>query len=71
MNAKKCDRCNKFYDAYTPDGDTYRSNMLIFAEDIMDRGFPSYCEHRQFELCPECMKDAIKFMNEKLPIRKE
>lgn len=70
MNAKKCDRCEKFYDPYKPSADHKYSNMIIFAEDkesfrgLMDI---SYSEIRQFELCQECMKDAVEFMQEKLP----
>lgn len=62
MNAKKCDRCNKFYEAYNPDETLKYSNMLIFAKDYADECGIGYCECRQFELCPECMAAAVKFM---------
>lgn len=63
MNAKKCDRCSKFYEPYHPDAALKNSNMLIFAEDYEDAyGNPDYMEWRQFELCPECMGAAVKFM---------
>ena len=68
MNAKKCDRCEKFYDPYKPTTDHKYSNMIVFSEDTTYReGQPTYVEHRQFELCPSCMLDAVKFMQEKLP----
>lgn len=68
MRAIRCDRCEKYYDPYEPKGDTYGSNMLIFAEDDLTA---SYYEKRQFELCPECMREAVKFMQAKLPPVKE
>lgn len=68
MRAIKCDRCEKYYDPYAPKKDTYGSNILIFAEDDLTA---SYYEIRQFELCPDCMRDAVKFMREKLPTVKE
>ncbi len=63
MNAKKCDRCQMFYEPYNPDETLKHSNMIIFAEDYEDAyGNPDYMEWRQFELCPDCMLDAVKFM---------
>lgn len=63
MNAKKCDRCERFYEPYQPDAALKFSNVLIFAEDFQtDYGESGYYERRQFELCPECMADAVKFM---------
>lgn len=62
MNAKKCDRCERFYEPYQPDAALKHSNMLIFAEDYTDEYGPGYCERRQFELCPDCMTAAVKFM---------
>ena len=63
MNAKKCDRCNRFYEPYKPDETLKHSNMLIFAEDHEDAyGNPDYVEWRQFELCQDCMADAVRFI---------
>lgn len=67
MNAKKCDRCERFYEPYQPDAALKFSNMLIFAEDFAENqkewpGESGYYERRQFELCPDCMADAVKFM---------
>lgn len=59
MKAIKCDRCGKYYDPYKGTMALKNSNMLIFAEDDGDN---SYYEHRQFELCPDCMLAAVKFM---------
>lgn len=68
MEAKKCDRCGMFYSQYEPNGDQYYSNMLIFGEDDLTA---SYYDRRVFDLCPSCMRDAVKFMQEKLPPIKE
>lgn len=65
MKAIKCDRCEKYYDPYKPKVDTYKSNMLIFAEDAGPA--IGYYENRQFELCPKCMLEVVEFMQEKLP----
>ena len=63
MNAKKCDRCRQFYEPYSPDETLKHSNMLIFAEDHVDAyGNQDYMEWRQFELCPDCMFEAVRFM---------
>ena len=61
MKAKKCDRCRKYYEQYEPGHDLKFSNMLIFAEEADDVG---YLEKRQFDLCPDCMYEAVKFMHE-------
>lgn len=71
MRAIKCDRCEKYYDPYVPKANTYESNMLIFAQDGGPTNGIGYWENRQFELCPECMQDAVRFMREKLPKVKE
>lgn len=67
MNPKKCDRCRSSYEPYQPDAALKHSNMLIFAEDFttIDKewtGDFGYYERRAFELCPDCMADAVKFM---------
>lgn len=65
MNAKKYDRCERFYEPYQPDAALKFSNMLIFAEDFTaDGGVSGYYERRQFELCPDCMTTAVKFIQE-------
>lgn len=65
MDAKKCDRCRKFYEPYHPDAALKNSNILAFAEAYTDAyGNPDYFEHRLYELCPDCMMEAVKFMQE-------
>lgn len=63
MNAKKCDRCGRFYEPYQPDAALKNSNVIIFAEEYTNAdGNSDYYEQRQFELCPNCMADAVRFM---------
>lgn len=63
MNAKKCDRCRMFYEPYQPDAALKNSNVIIFAEGYIDvDGRSDYYEQRQYELCPSCMLDAVRFM---------
>lgn len=63
MNAKKCDRCRMFYEPYQPDAALKNSNVIIFAEEYTDvDGRSAYYEERQYELCPSCMLDAVRFM---------
>jgi hypothetical protein len=60
MNAKKCDRCRMFYEPYEPDAALKHSNVIIFAEKCETSfGESGYV---QFELCPGCMQDAVRFM---------
>ena len=67
MRAIKCDRCEKYYEPYNPKEDLKHSNMIIFAEDSVDsHGYQSYVEWRQFELCRDCMRAAVDFMQGKL-----
>lgn len=68
MKAIKCDRCKKYYDPYEPSEATLNSNKLIFAEGD---SIGSYYEVRQFELCPECMREAVQFMQKKWTMVKE
>lgn len=63
MNAKKCDRCTKFYTPYVPTEATKMSNLLILAESKEDG---NYIEWRQFDMCEDCMKDLCSFMWAKL-----
>lgn len=53
MNAKKCDRCMRFYDEYTDS-----ANLILTAIErppfIQD-----YEEIHRWELCPDCMKEML------------
>jgi hypothetical protein len=63
MDAKKCDRCGKFYEPYQPGAAHKNSNILIFAEEyVTSDNVSGYCEQRQYELCSDCMLAAVHFM---------
>ena len=68
MDAKRCDRCEVFYMPYKGDGKSYYSNMLIFSDDNQHGG---YVEIRRFELCPNCIREAQQFMQEKIAEKEE
>lgn len=58
-NAKKCDRCKRFYDRYNEKNDRKRINALVPA-NVDGRG--KYWAHNEIELCPECMDEFNDWM---------
>ncbi len=48
MDAKKCDRCGEFYDAYDTKNYTMRKRNGMFWENV--------------DLCPKCYEDFVAFM---------
>lgn len=61
-NAKKCDRCNKFYNRSTRpkmiiDGDSYSLYMAVAGEG------------REIDFCEDCIKKLEKFLNKGLDWR--
>lgn len=59
-NAKKCDRCARYYDKYNEKNDSEKINALIPA-NVDTRG--KYWSHETIELCPECMKEFKKWIS--------
>lgn len=60
MNAKKCDRCGKYYDSYGTNSDHKNTNAVMFVN--VDRN-GHYFSHGIIDLCPECMnevKESVK-----------
>lgn len=59
-NAKKCDKCNKFYSPYEVGmrkrvGATYSpTNSVAFCDDALRFSF-------RLDLCPECLKNAVDY----------
>ena len=67
-NAKKCDRCGKFYveNASFPvdqHGDHYIGGVMTMTTS----GF----HHKNYDLCDDCLKDFNEFIRERAFIRKE
>lgn len=58
-DAKKCDRCQKYYDKYKIRVDSYPANRIKLGDHIN-----TYCG---YDVCPECMKEFINFMN--IPVK--
>jgi len=62
MNAKKCDRCGKFYDTYsypvTQKGPYRHGNGLELENEVW--GNNHYIE--RFDLCKDCMDELEDFL---------
>lgn len=63
-NAKKCDRCESFYDVYAFEvkrnvsGPVYEINNMT-----LGKGLNNYFV---FDLCPRCMKKLLEFVGAEL-----
>lgn len=57
--AKKCDRCGKLYELY--DGVLFTDNRKYYAVRFANDSISS----RWLDLCPDCMKQIIFFMENK------
>lgn len=58
MNAKKCDRCGKFYDEYNQNKN---HNGICFCRKYYSNGF-NVSYDNCIDLCPECMTDVKAFV---------
>lgn len=63
-DAKKCDRCGKYYDDYhgvvfseAAPSNKYDRMNLVRADDYEGR-------YKRFDLCPDCMKALISFIKQ-------
>ena len=59
MNAKKCDRCGKYYDEYGTANSVKNTNSLIYANTNIRH---NYYAHKPIELCQECMAEIKAFV---------
>ena len=57
MNAKKCDRCGKFYDTYDELNKCKHGNALAIY-NIKANGYEEFIE--KFDLCKSCMLELEK-----------
>lgn len=79
MNAKKCDRCGKYYDLYEMDiPERYKDKMngkmncvALHGKDI-ERcdGMPTGCS-KPIDLCPDCMDGLLEYLNGGSPTNKK
>lgn len=62
MNAKKCDRCGRYFEC----DDNY---LEIRVKLIIDKTSPMFGE--EYDLCESCQENFDNFMNPTLPYEKE
>ena len=69
MNAKKCDRCGKFYDFYNIEcsGNKKKFSKRFNSIDVVRRNMEggTVANYIKFDLCPDCMADFENFMSSK------
>ena len=68
-NAKKCDRCGKFFEPYVTDLSGYTVNGISAIRRF--NSATSYDTRITFDLCPECMDGFVKWLNEPEDIRSD
>lgn len=63
MQAKKCDRCGKYYSCYHDSYPISKSNKVngIMLIDINDNG-ERYMRHNSFDICQDCMRDFTEWL---------
>lgn len=69
MNAKKCDRCGKFFDLYTVTnkrGSKFENgvNYLIQANECSEY---SNCQKKVYELCLDCCESFNEWIEKRSP----
>ena len=74
-NAKKCDRCGKFYDGNTRfPADQYGllslTNGDIYIESVMTMTTGGY-HYKNYDLCDDCIEDFKKFINGRKLVEEE
>ena len=62
-DAKKCDRCNGYYDDY--DGVAFSEEPTANRYDRMNLVRADDCgRYKRYDLCPDCMKALISFIKQ-------
>ena len=56
MNAKKCDRCGKYYQYYH---DGYKNGFMVTGQSIIG----SLWTNKHKDLCPDCLFDLLAWFN--------
>ena len=72
MNAKKCDRCKKFYDEYagihkrSEEGTVFQNYEIPYNQLIMNNYiYSATVPKNRFDLCPDCMQAFDNWLKEK------
>lgn len=60
MNAKKCDRCNKFYEYYNGNKNAENANAIRFVENSHHGVYSCSL----YDFCPECMAKLQEWLKE-------
>lgn len=63
MMAKKCDRCGNLYEYY--EGKLNKRTVNGIVPILTDRDDTSYLRREYYDLCPDCMKQFIKWITTK------
>lgn len=59
---RKCDRCLKQIDPYSGIG--YFKHKILYSEVVIDHLMDfDHIVLKDYDLCPECSKELIKFLN--------
>lgn len=58
MNARKCDRCGKYYDEYNQNS---KSNGICFCRNFFTNNL-TVAHDLCIDLCPDCMNDVKAFL---------
>lgn len=62
MNARKCDRCGKYYDHYKGSL-TFQKNGEANGLSLCDEDFSGTVNRRKYyDLCQACMKELMDFI---------
>ena len=71
MDAKKCDRCKKYYDEYVgvykygENGSVYQKYKLPYNQLFVNNAIHNTVSNKRFDLCPDCMMEFDKWINMK------
>ena len=67
MDAKKCDRCGRFYEEYGEYKATNAFEYKVKKTSVIQTGTKTkagdFIHKNQFDLCPLCMDELDKFLN--------
>ena len=62
MRARKCDRCDRFYEHYAGSMEfknAEKANAVFFIDRDLDN---NYFSRKLFDLCPNCMRKLDEFI---------
>lgn len=65
MQARKCDRCGTYYEAYIgiKEEKTNTNGLILISRNIND--YSRYMEVTSYDLCPCCMSLLTNFLKKK------